>query len=58
MADSKFTVGDNHIQHSEDDEIEIRFRANEHMTRVWEMSFNDLVDLQHTIMTFMAGERG
>lgn len=57
MASTKFTVEDNPNQMFSDEEVKVSLRK-ERMTQVWKMSYPDLVELQTTITTYMAGERG
>jgi hypothetical protein len=53
-----FTVEDNvdKGRHSKE-EIVVRRRARQ-TTLVWKLSFEELVELQTTIATYIAGERG
>lgn len=53
-----FTVEDNTDKgrHSKEEIRVIRHAKN--TTLVWKLSFEDLVDLQTTIATYIAGERG
>lgn len=54
------TVEDTQGRHiTPDTEVTIkRTRRGSGNSMVWELSFEELVDLQHTITTYMAGERG
>lgn len=58
MADNKFTVADNEDQMFSTDEIKIVFQKDPHVGRVWTMSYDQLVDLQTSIATFLADGRG
>lgn len=52
---SDFIVGDNPERRGDDDEVRVSFhRRNQHLTMVWKMSYDDLVELQTTIGTYLA----
>lgn len=56
---SHFVIEDNvdRGRHS-NEEILVKRRRNERNTLVWAISFEELVELQTTIATYIAGERG
>lgn len=57
MADNKFTVEDNPERLFSTDEVKITFQKDPHVGRVWTMTYQELVDLQTSVQTFIAGER-
>jgi len=57
MPKPPFTVMDNPEQRSNKDEVKILHPLNDHVTAVWTMSFEDLVELQYSITSYMAGPR-
>lgn len=58
MAENKFSVEDNVGQIFSSEEIAVRYRKDEHVSRVWTMSYPELVDLQTSIATFLADGNG
>lgn len=59
MANNIITVQDNDERHiTPDTEVKItRTRKGSGNSFVWTMSFQELVDLQHSITTYIAGDR-
>jgi len=57
MEKAPFTVSDNPQQTSNKDEVIIYHPLNDHVTSVWTMSFEELVELQYSITSYMAGPR-
>jgi hypothetical protein len=53
---NKFIVSDNQSCFH-DEEVVIQFRRDERNGRFWVMSYQDVVDLQTSITTYLAGER-
>ena len=57
MSDNRFTVEDNQVKLFSGEEIKVSRKRNDNVSMVWAMSFQELVDLQTSIATFIAGER-
>lgn len=55
---SEFIVEDNVDRTFSHEEIRIRRVRNKRVSIAWVMSFEDLVQLQASIATYIAGERG
>ena len=53
---TKFTVEDNPNQLFSDEEVKVSVNKDR-LTQVIKMSYKDLVELQTTISTYIAGER-
>lgn len=54
---AQFIVEDNPNRLFSDEEIKVT-QKRRNASLVWKMSFEELVELQTTIATFIAGERG
>jgi hypothetical protein len=56
-TENKFIVSDNIDKLFSGREVMIKFKYDAKVSRVWVMSFQELVDLQTSIGTFLAGDR-